>query len=193
MILNIDKVNWPAEFPEKPEVRVEVKNDAEKLYLHYFVKGEQLRAVTTEDQGPVWEDSCVEFFCQVPGDDHYMNFECNCIGAMVGSRRKGRAEDVQPFTPEQMARIERKCSFPREAFEEKDGLFEWEVELRIPLDLIFGGVTGYGLPVTGDRLRVNFYKCADKTKKPHFLSWQPIPLPQPNFHCPEFFGEIELK
>ena len=190
MELRIDKVNWPGEFPEKPEVRVEVRNDAEKLYLHYFVKGEQLRAVTTEDQGPVWEDSCVEFFCQVPGDDHYMNFECNCIGAMVGSRRKGRAEDVQPFTPEQMARIERICSFPREAFEEKDGLFEWEVELRIPLDMILQSpISNIQYPIT---LRANFYKCADKTKKPHFLSWQPIPLPQPNFHCPEYFGEIKL-
>ena len=181
-------VNWPNDFPEKPEVSVDVTNDHEAICLHYHVRGRQLRAVTTEDQGPVWEDSCVEFFCQVPGDPHYMNFETNCIGAMVGSRRLGRAEDVQPFPPEEMALISRKCSFPREAFEEKDGMFEWEVELRIPLSLIFRE----SKPVFPQRLRVNFYKCADKTKYPHFLSWQPIPLPQPNFHCPEFFGEIEL-
>ena len=117
-----------------------------------------------------------------------MNFECNCIGAMVGSRRKGRAEDVQPFSPEKMARIERKCSFPREAFEEKDGLFEWTVELAIPLELIFGAKK-IAFP---QKLKANFYKCADKTKKPHFLSWQPIELPKPDFHCPQFFGEIEL-
>ena len=188
MILKIDHVNWPEGWPEKPEVTVEVSNDHERLYLKWHVKGEQLRAATTEDQGPVWEDSCVEFFCQVPGDTHYMNFECNCIGAMVGSRRLGRAENVQPLSPEQMALIERKCSFPREAFEEKDGLFEWEVELRIPLKLIFREKE----PVFPQKLRCNFYKCADKTKKPHFLSWQPIDLPKPNFHCPEFFKEINL-
>jgi hypothetical protein len=86
-----------------------------------------------------------------------------------------------------MARIERKCSFPRGAFEEKDGLFEWEVEERIPLDLIFQK------PIAkGQRLKANFYKCADKTKRPHFLSWQPIDLPKPDFHCPQFFGEIVL-
>ena len=56
---------------------VEVSNDREALFLKWQGKGEQLRAVTTEDQGPVWEDSCVEFFCQGPGDDHYFNFECN--------------------------------------------------------------------------------------------------------------------
>ena len=188
MELKIDKLNWPAEFPEKPDVRVEVTNNHEWLFLKWHVKGEQLRAATTEDQGPVWEDSCVEFFCQVPGEEHYMNFETNCIGAMVGSRRKGRAEDVVPFSAEEMARIRRHCSFPREAFEEKDGLFEWSVELEIPLDLIFREHQ----PVFPQVLRANFYKCADKTKKPHFLSWQPIDRPKPDFHCPEFFGDLIL-
>ena len=189
MKLLIDKVNWPAQFPEKPEVSVELTNDHEALYLKYFVKGEQLRAVTTEDQGSVWEDSCVEFFCQVPGDDHYFNFETNCIGAMVASRRRGREEDVQPFSPDEMGQIERKCTYPRKAFQERDGLFEWTVELRIPLSLIFRN----SKPVFPQKLRANFYKCADKTKRPHFLSWQPIPLPKPNFHCPEYFGQITLQ
>jgi hypothetical protein len=189
MTCAVNKVNWPEAFPEKPEVTVEVSNDREALFLKWHVKGEQLRAVTTEDQGPVWEDSCVEFFCQVPGEKHYCNFECNCIGAMVGSRRLGRAEDVQPFRKEEMERIERRCSFPRKAFEEKDGLFEWEVEERIPLDLIFGEKK-IAFP---QKLRANFYKCADKTKKPHFLSWQPIQTEKPDFHRPEFFGEIELR
>lgn len=189
MILKIDKVNWPEAFPEKPEVRVEVSNDHERLFLHWHVKGEQLRAVTTEDQGPVWEDSCVEFFCQVPGDKHYCNFECNCVGAMVGSRRLGRAEEVQPFSADEMGTIVRKCTYQREAFEEKDGMFEWEVEEVIPLKLIFRDQA----PVFPQVLNVNFYKCADKTKKPHYVSWQPIQLPTPNFHCPQFFGQIELE
>lgn len=188
--LSIDNVNWPEGWPEKPDVTVEVNNDHTWLFLKWHVRGEQLRAVTTQDQGPVWEDSCVEFFCQVPGEKHYMNFECNCIGAMVASRRKGRAEDVQPLSPEQMARIERKCTYPREAFEERDGMYEWTVEERIPLDLIFQKpMTDEQFPLT---LRANFYKCADKTKRPHFVSWRPIDLPNPDFHCPQFFGEITL-
>ena len=167
---------------------MEITNDHEWLFLKWHVRGEQLRAVTVDDQGPVWEDSCVEFFCQVPGEDHYFNFETNCIGAMVGSRRKGRAEDVRPLPPEEMALIERTCSYPREAFEEKDGLYEWTVELRIPLRFIFRDCQ----PVFPQALRANFYKCADRTRKPHYVSWQPIPLPAPDFHCPQFFGEITL-
>ena len=118
-----------------------------------------------------------------------MNFETNCIGALVASRRLSRDEDVKPLPAEEMALIQRKCTFPREAIEEKDGMFEWTVELQIPLKLIFRDKE----PVFPQKLRANFYKCADKTKKPHFLSWRPIDLPNPNFHCPEFFGEIELK
>lgn len=188
MLLSIQQVNWPDQFPACPEVTVEVSNNREFLFLHYHVKGEQLRAVTAEDQGPVWEDSCVEFFCQVPGEKHYMNFETNCIGAMVASRRLGRAEEVTPLPPEEMAQIRRRCSYPRTPFEEKDGLFEWDVELQIPLSLIFRN----GQPVFPQTLRANFYKCADKTKQPHFLSWQPVRVPKPDFHRPEFFGEIIL-
>lgn len=188
MIYKIDQVNWPVDFPACPETTVELTNDDQALYLHWRVKGEQLRAVTTEDQGPVWEDSCVEFFCQVPGEKHYMNFETNCIGAMVATRRLGKNEGIEPFPPEQMARIERRCTFQREAFEEKDGLWQWEVELKIPLDLIFGEQ-----PIRfPQELRANFYKCADLTKQPHYVSWQPIGLPTPNFHCPEYFGTIVL-
>ena len=189
MTIRINQVNWPAEFPYCPETRVEVSNDSEYLYLHYHVQGEQLRAVTVEDQGPVWEDSCVEFFCQVPGERHYMNFETNCIGAMVASRRLGRAEEVMPFPKEEMALIERRCTFPRQAIEERDGGYSWEVDLKIPLRLIFRDRQ----PVFPQVLRANFYKCADKTRKPHFVSWQPIPLPKPDFHCPQFFGEIVLE
>ena len=90
MIYKIDQVNWPEAFPEKPEVVVEVNNDHERLFLKWHVKGEQLRAVTTEDQGPVWEDSCVEFFCQVPGEKHYCNFEVQLY------RCDGRIETAEP-------------------------------------------------------------------------------------------------
>ena len=56
------------------------------------------------------------------------------------------------------------------------------------LKLIFGERQ----PVFPQTLRANFYKCADKTKRPHFVSWRPIDLPKPDFHCPQFFGEITL-
>ena len=41
-------------------------------------------------------------------------------------------------------------------------------------------------------LRANFYKCGDKTAHPHYLSWSPIHTEKPDFHRPEFFGELIL-
>ena len=44
-----------------------------------------------------------------------------------------------------------------------------------------------------ESIRANFYKCGDKTAHPHYLSWSPIDTPKPDFHRPEFFGELILK
>ena len=41
-------------------------------------------------------------------------------------------------------------------------------------------------------VRGNFYKCGDKTAHPHFVSWNPVGTPSPDFHRPEFFGELLL-
>jgi hypothetical protein len=36
----------------------------------------------------------------------------------------------------------------------------------------------------------NFYKCADQTSHPHWLTWASVDYPQPKFHLPEFFGRL---
>jgi hypothetical protein len=43
-----------------------------------------------------------------------------------------------------------------------------------------------------EKIMGNFYKCADETISPHYLSWNPIDAPAPDFHRPEFFGEIHF-
>ena len=45
----------------------------------------------------------------------------------------------------------------------------------------------------GARMKANFYKCGDKLQTPHFLSWNRIDLPSPNFHRPDFFGTLEFE
>ena len=45
----------------------------------------------------------------------------------------------------------------------------------------------------GARMTANFYKCGDKLQTPHFLSWNRIDLPSPNFHRPDFFGTLEFE
>jgi len=61
---------------------------------------------------------------------------------------------------------------------------DWSLTVGIPLDLI-------GL-VPGDTFRCNFYKCGDKTKIPHYVTWAPIGVSSPDYHRPEYFKEVEL-
>ena len=66
----IDCVNWPNEFPYKPLVSFSIAHDKEYLYVDYFVRGNYLLALNSTDNSPVWQDSCVEFFVQIPGEKY---------------------------------------------------------------------------------------------------------------------------
>lgn len=186
--LCIDQVNWPESYPYSPKTTVRLGHSADTLYLRYDVTGSQLRAVAQADQDAVWCDSCVEFFCQPEGEKHYMNFETNCAVKMVASRRMGRDEDVVLCEAAEMQAISRYSSIGEQSFEEKDGEYSWHVCIAIPI----AQITGKTQAVFPVRLRGNFYKCADSTKTPHFVSWNPILTATPDFHCPQYFGEIIL-
>lgn len=184
--IRIAHVNWPEVYTYCPTTDVFLAHTRTHLCVLYHVQGEQLRATMGEDGCQVCEDSCVEFFCQGAGDAHYINFETNCIGRIKASRRLGRKEDVTPLDSATLSRIERYASAGSEPFGERDGEFEWQVSLRIPLDIIFENRKPTAI-------RANFYKCADKSKKPHYVVWQRIEQDKPDFHRPEYFKELTLE
>jgi hypothetical protein len=180
----IDMLNWPVKFPYKPACKFKIARSKDKLYLKFYVAEQHIKAEFDKDMENVWEDSCVEFFCRRPGQKTYYNFEFNCIGACVATERGGRDENVVPLSESQFAQIERFPSLGKRPFEERTGNFEWELTVAIPLK--FTGMED------GGKIGANFYKCGDKTGKPHYLSWNLIATDQPDFHRPEFFGELEL-
>lgn len=63
----VDTVCWPGEFPYKPEVRFAIAHDGSRLLIRFEVEEDNPRAMAMENNGPVWEDSCVEFFVKEPG------------------------------------------------------------------------------------------------------------------------------
>ena len=179
-----DTVNWPAEWPYCPIMDFHAARGETMLFIMCHVRGLDLRAEALEDNGPVWEDSCCEFFVSDPSDGTYYNFEMNCIGTLLASKRKSRSEFVR-FTDEQLAMILRYSSLARGRYDISDSLFSWETGIGIPFRLI--GFDPDNLPASA---RANFYKCADRSAHPHFVSWNPIDVPSPDFHRPEFFGEL---
>jgi hypothetical protein len=66
-----------------------------------------------------------------------------------------------------------------------DPIYEWELMIAIPFEIM--GLNAESLP---DKIKGNFYKCADDTANPHYVTWSPIGLPSPDYHCPEYFGDI---
>ncbi len=182
----IEEVNWAKEFPYHPLTTFTVAHSGKTLYIDFFVRCNYLRAENFENQSPVSEDSCVEFFVEPTGELPYWNFEFNCIGTVNASHRSERKNPTR-LTDEELARIKRYPSCGTRPFRELEGLFTWNLLVAIPLDLM--GIKYEGKPIA---MRGNFYKCASAATQPHFLSWNPIKTEKPDFHRPEFFGKIVL-
>lgn len=181
----INVINWDSH-PYKPEVKFRIAYTDDAILLHYRVKEESVRAVTAEDNGNVWTDSCVEFFSIPAGDGVYYNFECNCAGTLLigsGAERKGRIRGDKSVTDQ----ILRWSSLGREPFEEREGEIEWEIAIILPFKAYFRHDIK---SMEGAVVRANFYKCGDLQKTPHYVSWNPIGRETPAFHAPEYFGTL---
>lgn len=181
----ISCVNWK-EFPYKPIVAFNIARTNKNLYIRYFVSGNSIKATYTNDNSPVHKDSCVEFFMKRVDDNRYMNFEFNCTGTCDAASRLSRSIK-NPLSENEYKMIKRLSSVKTHCAEEVKGLHSWSLIVVIPFEIM--GLDSENLP---EKILGNFYKCADETENPHYVSWSPIDLPSPDFHCPEFFGEIYL-
>lgn len=147
-----------------------------------------MRAVNQEPDSPVYEDSCMECFLNFYPEEskRYLNFEVNSLGVMlcqVGEGKNGRTflKELGLVRPEVTAK--------HAASEE--GRY-WKVRYLIPFSLI-ESIYGKAEFAAGHKLKGNFYKCGDLTEHVHFGCWNLIEAPQPNFHLPEFFGELMIE
>lgn len=182
----ISIANWKTDYPYTPNVQFRMAYAGNVLLLHYKVEEDSIRAVAAEDNGKVWEDSCCEFFISPVVDDTYYNIECNCAGTLLVGFGKDRNGRLHPSS-DIMKEVSRWSSLGREPFAEKVGSYTWELALIIPTTVFFKHKE---VVLTGRTIRANFYKCGDKLEKCHFLSWNEIDVPNPDFHRPEFFGEL---
>lgn len=177
--------NWEAEFPYTPEVSFAAAHNGTHLFLTFRVRESNTMALVTQDNGEVWTDSAVEFFISFD-DTGYYNFEFTCIGKALLGFRQNKMETVHANS-DIMSTILRGSSLGEANFEERIGDNSWELNVTIPTTAFFAHNIA---TLSGLSARANAYKCGDGLSKPHFLSWQPIKTEKPNFHVPEFFGEI---
>lgn len=181
--------NWPDEYPYTPKAEFRLAWCEEGLAINYRVTEQSARARYGNDSGQVWTDSCVECFLRNADNDIYYNLECNCIGTILMGSGDSRHDRV-PGDLSVLAKVDRWASLGREPFEERKEETTWEVALVVPAEVF------QAFPIkleAGATLRANFYKCGDELQVPHFLSWNPIEVETPDFHRPDFFGELVLE
>ena len=138
---------------------------------------------------PVYTDSCMEFFFQInpETDKRYLNFETNCLGTLLlglGAEREEREQLNFDFRKE----LQMKSTVTKENLGSYRGPY-WTVEYTIPfafLESIYGPLE----IKPGKRIAANVYKCGDETKYEHYMSWNYVGNETPQFHSPEFFGDM---
>lgn len=180
----IDITPW-AKYPYKPEVKFKIAYLKSDIYLKFYVKEKSIRAVNSNINDNVWEDSCVELFISPSSEDVYYNFEFNCIGTCLvqkGISRNNRSY----FDAEVIQSIKTFSSLGKDTFEEQVGDYSWDLTIKIPLASFIDDIKD----LKGNIMKANFYKCGDRLTDPHFLTWNQIKIKEPDFHRPDFFGDI---
>ncbi|WP_430817502.1 carbohydrate-binding family 9-like protein [Carboxylicivirga sp. RSCT41] len=178
--------NW--NYPAEVQVMFGMAYDKQNFYLKYLVEEAHPKAVCTETNGPVWEDSCVEFFIAF-NDKEYYNLEFNCIGTRLAGLGTSNT-DREWLKPEVVETIITKSSLGNAPINKENTPTKWEMDIIIPKTVFGANLDGLE---AGNSFNVNFYKCGDKQKQMHFLSWNAIDNEQPNFHLPQYFGRLILE
>lgn len=175
--LAIDTLLWSPEVPISAQGQICYDDTA--LYVRLLAVEPHIRAEETSPLGAPCEDSCMEFFFSpIPGDNRYFNIEFNpnlCMYLGMGRSIETGVRLIPENPP-----------FSPTATRTEDG---WVLEYSIPHSFVQQFFPEYA-PASGKSIRANCYKCGDLTVQAHYLAWNPIDLPTPAFHCPQFFGTM---
>jgi len=183
----IDKFCWDTDFKPLSKAKLcLVKNVG--ICVKMWSYEDNPVSIHNQNNEDVYQDSCLEFFFNAfPGEsDVYLNFEVNHLGTMLVQYGTNRGDRRFASTL--------KVTYPKvTTFNGVDALGDfWGIEYMIPLELL-DVIYGKSDVLAEQFIRAALYKCGDKTGRPHFGSWQVIAIENPDFHRPEFFGELIVK
>ena len=178
-VAEISEYRWEKGYAPKAEARL-LYISGRGFALQMKAYEEDPTAVYGNYNDPVYKDSCLEFFVSFnKNSPKYMNFEMNSRGAFLAAVRTDRKNK----TP-----IHELVSVLPEVKPIKGDGF-WGAEAFFTLDFIKQAF-GVSRFCRGDVIKGNFYKCGDETPQPHFGMWSPVCTETPDFHRPEYFGEL---
>jgi hypothetical protein len=161
------------------------------IYVFFKVEDKYVRAVAQKLNDSVCRDSCVEFFFTPDENlsDGYFNIEINCGGTMLMHQQTARNENIMEISEQDCVKIKICASMPKIVEPEIEEQAIWTVQYCIPLEVL-EKYAKIKRPAAGVKWRANFYKCADATSHPHWLTWSLVNRPEPDFHQPQYFGTL---
>lgn len=191
----VDITNYMGKVPGfQPVAQAKMLYDDNNLYIIFLVKDRFVRCITKDFNGPVWEDSCVEFFfspdINFPG--RYFNLEINCGGTPLMHYNIIPDKETTKLDIDDIGKIEIAHSLPQIIDPEINNPLSWTIEYRIPVNMLekYSPVTH---PGPGVEWRANFYKIAENSSNPHYITWSVVTNDQPNFHLPQYFGLLKFQ
>ena len=186
--------NYMGEKPEHfPQAQAKVLYDDKNIYVFFKVDDQYVRSVAKAHHGNVWEDSCVEFFF-TPSEDvsqGYFNVEANCGGLILMRHQIVEGKDTQEVAVSDINKMTIEHSMPKIVDPEITEPAVWTLKYALPFEVI-EKYTSLVKPDTGVKWKANFFKCADYSSHPHWLTWSVVERPQPQFHLPEYFGTLQF-
>jgi hypothetical protein len=174
-----------------PEVEVKVFYTESHIHLRFKAWEKKIKATFINTNDEVYKDSCVEFFFKPKPeeDERYLNFEMNPFGTLLIGLGKDRASRMRINDVDTSIFNIFTSVNPQNIKDYKDEF--WTVEYSIPYSFLEKHFGKLDLPAK-NKIIGNFYKCGDETEYPHYGSWSLIHVVAPDFHRPEYFGDLIL-
>lgn len=180
----INVFNWKEFRGYDPKAEFQMAHNEENIFIKLTAHNDFIVSECKNINDMVCGDSCMEAFFIIPSrPDTYFNFEFNSDGVMFlgcGKSRSGRTTVDPEIIKKYVTVMAEADKIPH------NQRGKWSVTAIINkaifpvlVDTEFASGVGKG----------SFYKCGDRVI-PHFIAWNKIDMDHPDFHRPEFFGDL---
>ncbi|RYZ76720.1 MAG: diguanylate cyclase, partial [Proteobacteria bacterium] len=158
-----------------PVVEAKMMYDENNVFVIFRVKDRYVKSTVQEFNGPVSENSCVEFFFSPDSSQplKYFNLEVNAGGTPLIFFVSKPWDEFKKLSNDDIKKIEIAHSLPKKVDPEIAEPTTWTIEYRIPFDLLkkYSGLTK---PGPGVKWKGNFYKTGSETSSPNYLTWSVV-------------------
>ncbi|MBE7055994.1 MAG: hypothetical protein E7388_00945 [Ruminococcaceae bacterium] len=192
-VIKLDIMPWGGSYKPVTMAAISYDDNGFNIYMRSYEKN--IRFEGKERNDPVHLDSCMEFFISpVENNLAYFNFEINPLGTLyTGFCSTGLRKDSQKIENNLNKEYFDICAMSKKDAinynENADKNSYWEISYSVPFEYIKKYMPDFK---PKGKMRANFYKCGDMTITEHYVVWNNIEVPEPDYHRPEFFGELEL-